>query len=220
MDLSIPPLYDTEAKILIHRARAAAEKAHNGQTRVSGEPYVVHPIATAEILMELPARTEVVCVGLLHDVLEDTPVGYIELETEWGSEIARLTNAVTKTKKLERVDKNDADEKRKAVHHQFLDTIKDPRAALVKLADRLHNCRTLAPLPAERQHALAEETLKMYVPLARQMGLALWERELAMICLDVLPKWDYQAALALSTRYEAEIAGKGYHQNKLDLCLL
>lgn len=204
----------------MHKALAAAEAAHGDQKRVSGEPYIVHPLAVAEILMELPARVEVVCAGLLHDTLEDTDLTYKDLEEAWDTEIARLVNAVTKTKHLERVSKTDPDEKRKAIHHQFLDTIKDPRAALIKLADRLHNCRTIAPLTPERQHAMAEETLKMYVPLARQMGLTLWERELGLICLDVLPKWDYQAGLTASTRYEAEIASKGYHQNKLDLCLL
>lgn len=220
MDFIIPPAYSTEDQLLIRRAYDHARKKHSAEKRESGEPYIVHPMAVAEILMQLPAKAEVVAVGLLHDVLENTDESFAELKEVFGFEVAKLVNVVTKTKRLERIRKDHPEDERKILHHQFLDTIKDIRSAVVKVADRLHNCRTLEHLPPQKQFEIAEETVKLYVPLARQIGLSLIERELAVICLDILPKWDYQAATAESFKYEQEIVIKGYHQNKLDLCLL
>jgi len=220
MDFVIPPFYSPEDQILIRRALAHARQAHDGQERASGEPYEIHPIAVANILMQLPAKVEVVAAGLLHDVLEDSDESFKDLEKSFGFEIAKIVNAVTHTKKLTRITKDHEEEKRKDLHHQFLDTIKDPRSALVKLADRLHNTRTLEHLDRYKQMEIAEETMLMYVPLARQIGLSMIERELEAICLDILPKWDYQRAQGDSAKYEQEIIGKGYHQNKLDDCLM
>lgn len=218
--LSIPSFYSAEDQLLIRRAFARAKACHAEQLRASGEPYIVHPLGVAEILMELPAKADVVAAGLLHDVIEDTGESFKEIEAEFGFELAKIVNAVSHTKRLERIQKNHPEDRRRELHHTFLDTIKDIKSAIVKIADRLNNCRTLEYLPPDKQHAIAQETLEMYVPLARQVGLSLIERELAAICLDVLPKWDYQRAQGESIKYEAEIIAKGYHQNKLDQCLL
>jgi len=220
MDFIIPPFYSPEEQILIRRALAHAKEKHAGQMRQSGENYIIHPIAVAGVLMQLPAKAEVVATGLLHDVLEDSDESFKELEKIFGFEIAKLVNAVTRTKSLERLAKDHPNEKRKELHHEFLDTIKDPRSAVVKLADRLHNCRTLEHLNNYKQMEIAEETMRMYIPLARQIGLSMIERELAAICLNILPKWDYQRAQGDSIVYEQEIINKGYHQNKLDECLM
>lgn len=220
MDFFIPPFYSPDEQLTIRRAWNHARAKHDGQTRASGEPYITHPMAVAEILMSLPARADVVAAGLLHDVLEDTSESFVTLEKEFGFEIAKTVNAVTHTKRLERIGKDAADEKRRELHHAFLDTIKDIRPAVVKVADRLHNCRTLEFLDRYRQMDIAEETMRMYVPLARQIGLSNIERELAAICLEVLPKWDYQRAQIESQVYEREIIDRGYHQNKLDECLM
>jgi len=197
-----------------------AKRAHDGQLRASGKPYLIHPVGVADTLMQLSAKPEVIAAGLLHDVLEDTDENFKILEHDFDFELAKIVNAVTQSKKMERIKKNHPAEKRRLLHHQFLDTIKDIRSALVKLADRLDNCRTLEYLPAEKQHEIAEETLKMYVPLARQAGFDLISRELESICLDILPKWDFQRAQTESLIFEQEIAEKGYHQNKLDECLI
>lgn len=220
MDFAIPLFYTSEDQLVIRRALHLAERKHAHQLRKSGEPYIVHPVGVAEILMDLPAKPDVVAAGLLHDVLEDTDTNFEDIEKEFGFDIAKIVNAVSHTKRLERITKNHPEDKRRELHHSFLDTIKDIRPAVVKLADRLHNCRTIGFLEPTKQHEIAEETLLMYVPLARQIGLPGLERELAAICLDVLPKWDYQRVQLDAVKYEREIIAKGYHQNKLDLCLL
>ena len=216
----IPPFYSSDDQLIIRRAHAHATTKHQGQNRIGGDPYIVHPESVAKVLMDLPAKAEVVAAGFLHDVLEDTDETFKGMVSLFGFDIAKIVNAVTKTKKLERIKKAHPDEKRKLLHHQFLDTIKDVRAAVVKVADRLHNCRTFEVFSHEKQVEIANETIRMYIPLARQIGLNAIELELSSLCLDVLTKEEYQIAVKESSKYEDEILIKGYHQNKLDLCLL
>lgn len=208
MQLSIPPFYSTEDQLLIRRAWQHELREQDAAIALRNE-------LTAELLLQLPARAEVVAASLLADSVERFP----DLEKEFGFEIARIAHAVSQSHRLGRILHGE-DSRRRELHHEFLDTIKDPRAATIKVAERLILLRNAADWPAMEQHELAEEALKMYLPLARQLGFPELEREIAALTLDILPKWDYQRGQLDSLKYEAEILGKAYHQNKLDQILL
>ena len=169
------PLFDAMAKRVsvadlekIERAYEFARKAHAPQRRKSGEPYIIHPIAVARIVgEEMELGTNPVCAAFLHDVVEDTPYTVDDIRREFGDDVAFLVKVVTKTKK-------EAYEHSKQVDNfrQMLDSVKyDIRALLVKLADRLHNMRTLASMRPEKQMKIAGETEYFYAPLAHRLGL-------------------------------------------------
>jgi GTP pyrophosphokinase len=174
---------------MIQRAYATAERAHRGQKRASGEPYIQHCLAVAAILAEMGAPPVIVAAGLLHDTVEDTPVGLEEIRREYGAEVARLIDGVTKLTQLPRVSRRDAGEPRErasrgelakeTLRKTFLAMGDDVRVVLIKLADRVHNMRTLSHLPAEKRHRIAEETLEIFAPLANRLGIwqMKWELE-------------------------------------------
>ncbi len=220
MLLAIPGNYGTEDKILILRAYEIAKKKHAGQTRASGEPYIVHPVLVAEILMDLQVKAEIVAGGLLHDVLEDTDENFRELESEFGFEIAKIVNAVTMTHRMEKIEKHHPEAKRREIHHYFLEAIKDPRSALIKITDRLANMRTIQYISKERQIENAEETIRMYAPLADNLGAKAIAEELDTISMDILTPEDYKASREASRIYQREIEEKGYHKDKLFECVI
>ncbi len=207
--------YSQVDKELLQRALDVAEKAHNKQKRASGEPYINHCKAVASILAEMHVPPAVVAAGLLHDTVEDTGIDFKDLKREFGKEIFNLVQAVTKLGSLPRVSKN-TERKQKSTSDEirgksdvtndpslwraelasenlrktFLAMAEDPRVVLIKLADRLHNMRTLRYLPEEKQKRIAQETMDLFAPLASRIGI--WQM-----------KWDLED---LSFRYlEKEI---------------
>ncbi len=176
-------------RALIERAYALAERAHCAQTRASGEPYLYHCLAVAGILAELRMDPPVIAAALLHDVVEDTGVTLEEIRREFGEEVARLVDGVTKLKYIDRLraQPEDGEARRTTRDEQsaenirkiFFAMVEDPRVVLIKLADRLHNMRTLGALPPEKQKRIARETLEIYAPLANRLGIwqLKWELE-------------------------------------------
>ncbi|MGO9571726.1 MAG: RelA/SpoT family protein, partial [Desulfomonilaceae bacterium] len=161
---------------LIRAAYVYSAQVHVGQTRMSGEPYLVHPVAVASILAQMKLDEASVATGLLHDTVEDTLTTVEDLERFFGTEIASLVDGVTKISKIEFQSK----EERQAENFRkmILAMSRDIRVLLVKLADRLHNMRTLDPMPAEAQKRIARETMEIYAPLAARLGIYWMRTEL------------------------------------------
>ena len=169
---------------LIQKAYEFAKKAHEGQQRLSGDAYLTHLVGVAEILEELHMDSVTIAAGLLHDILEDTPITYDQLKLEFGEEIANLVEGVTKlsTRKFQDATIRQAESTRK----MLVAMAKDVRVILIKLADRTHNMRTLDYLPPDRQAKMARETLDIYAPLAHRLGMAKIRSELEDLCLRYL----------------------------------
>jgi guanosine-3',5'-bis(diphosphate) 3'-pyrophosphohydrolase len=163
-------LYNPKADIsFLNKAYNFAETAHAGQKRISGEPFILHPVAVARILADLELDLETMVASLLHDVVEDTQITLPQIESEFGPEVALLVDGVTKLSRLEIKSK----EERQAenLRKMFLAMAKDIRVILIKLADRLHNLRTLQYQPKEKQKEIAEESLEIFSPLAHRLGI-------------------------------------------------
>src|SRR5690554_4389504 len=160
---------------LLERAYVTAEKAHRGQKRRSGDPYITHPVAVATILAELGMTEPTVAAALLHDTVEDTDYSLDQLTREYGDEIAMLVDGVTKLDKVKFGDAAQAETVRKMV----VAMSRDIRVLVIKLADRLHNARTWKFVPAESAARKARETLEIYAPLAHRLGMNTikWELE-------------------------------------------
>ncbi|TFV66733.1 UNVERIFIED_ORG: bifunctional (p)ppGpp synthetase/guanosine-3',5'-bis(diphosphate) 3'-pyrophosphohydrolase [Bacillus sp. AZ43] len=160
---------------LLQRAYDVAEAAHSGQKRKSGDPYITHPLAVATILAGLGMDTTTLIAALLHDTVEDTGVTLDSITTDFGSEVAHLVDGVTKIDKVKLGDAAQAETIRKMI----VAMARDPRVLVIKLADRLHNMRTLRFLPPEKQEKKARETLEILAPLAHRLGMNTikWELE-------------------------------------------
>ncbi len=162
---------------LVRRAYAYATEAHGAQKRVSGEPYITHPAAVAMLIAELGMEAATIAATLLHDVPEDTARTTEDIRLEFGDEIGRLVEGVTKLGRLQGQsrDAHQAENIRK----MFLAMAEDLRVVIIKLCDRLHNMRTLAPLPPEKQQRIARQTIEIYAPLAHRLGIwqIKWELE-------------------------------------------
>lgn len=212
---SLPDLYTVADRDLINRAYRMAETAHTGQNRVSGEPYINHCVAVASILAELRVPVDVIVAGLLHDTVEDTAITLEDIRNDFGDDVAKLVDGVTKLTQLPRVSRGDqhseedlleekplqAAERRgelsadsdsgrntKSRHYDlvsetlrktFLAMGEDVRVVLIKLADRLHNMRTLGHMPELKRRRIGQETLDIFAPLANRLGIwqMKWELE-------------------------------------------
>jgi len=160
---------------VIERAYDVAAEQHSGTLRKSGDPYITHPLAVATILAELGMNHETICAALLHDTIEDTPYSLAELRSEFGDEIAELVDGVTKLDKVKYGDAAQAETVRKMV----VAMSRDIRVLVIKLADRLHNMRTLRYLPRPKQEQKSREVLEIFAPLAHRLGMntVKWELE-------------------------------------------
>ncbi len=160
----------------IRDAYAVAAKAHAGQLRRTGDPYIVHPLAVAQILATYGLDTATIVAALLHDVIEDTEFTLDDLERDFGSEVALLVDGVTK---LDRIKFSSREEQQAAtIRKMAVALAKDIRVLLIKLADRTHNMRTIEPLPEEKRKRVASETLDIYAPLAHRLGVQEIKHEL------------------------------------------
>ncbi len=167
---------------LIERAFKRAEKAHEGQLRKSGEPYITHPVAVAKILADLGTGPSTIAAALLHDTVEDTDYSIEQLRAEFGEEVALLVDGVTKLDKVKLGDKAQAETIRKMI----IAMSKDIRVLVIKLADRLHNARTWGFVPIESAKKKAQETLEIYAPLAHRLGINTIKWELEDLSFSVL----------------------------------
>jgi guanosine-3',5'-bis(diphosphate) 3'-pyrophosphohydrolase len=154
---------------LIRKAWEFCVSHHKGQTRASGEPYIVHPLEVAEVLVEMKLDATAVAAALLHDAVEDTPATNEEIGDKFGDQVAHIVEGVTKIDKIQFANREDRQAEN--VRKMLLAMVSDVRVVLIKLADRLHNMRTLEHLKPERQEAIARETLDIYAPLAHRLGM-------------------------------------------------
>ena len=171
---ALPPDLSPADKALIQKAYDAAELAHSGQKRASGEPYVQHCLNVAYILAELHMPTAVLVAGLLHDTVEDTTYTLDDVRRNFGNEVATLVDGVTKLAQLPRVSKDGntpIDRHTESLRKTFMAMSDDVRVVLIKLADRLHNMRTLMHVKPEKQARIARETLEIFAPLANRLGI-------------------------------------------------
>ena len=151
------------------RVYDVADQAHDGQRRASGESYIAHPLAVADILADLEMDRATIAAALLHDVVEDTAISIEEVAAQFGAEIATLVDGVTKLTRIPYQSKEDAQVEN--LRKMFLAMAKDIRVIIIKLADRLHNMRTLSSLPASKQQSIARETIEIYAPIAHRLGI-------------------------------------------------
>jgi GTP pyrophosphokinase len=162
--------YDRSADAeVIARAYDFSARVHRGQKRMSGEPYLTHPLAVADIIADMRLDVPCVVTGLLHDTVEDTLTTLEEIDGTFGGEIAQLVDGVTKISRMENEDREAAEAE--SIRKIILASAKDVRVLLIKLADRAHNLRTIDHLPEDRRRRMASETLDLYAPLAQRFGI-------------------------------------------------
>ena len=176
---------------LIQRAYELADAAHKGQKRVSGEDYIIHPLAVAKILTDLQIDDITISAAILHDVVEDTTHTLEEMRELFGDEVAMLIDGVTKLGKIQYKSKEE--QQLESYRKMFLAMAKDIRVIMIKLADRLHNMRTLKYMREDKQKRIARETIEIYAPLANRLGISNVKWELEDLCLRYLDPKAYYA---------------------------
>jgi GTP diphosphokinase / guanosine-3',5'-bis(diphosphate) 3'-diphosphatase len=199
---SYKPDYDEE---LLQRAYIFSAREHRGQVRSSGEPYLVHPLNVAYILADMRLDETSIAVGLLHDVLEDTLTTKETLQETFGDDVAELVDGVTKISRYAYVSKEE--QQAETFRKMLLAMVGDLRVVLVKLADRLHNMRTLQFLADEKRHAIAKETLEIYAPIANRLGMGRIKSELEDLSLRYLHTREYEE-LAHAVEEKLSVSGE------------
>ena len=196
---------------LIEKAYHVADEAHKGQVRKSGEAYIIHPLCVAIILAELELDKETIVAGLLHDVVEDTVMTVEEIATEFSDEVALLVDGVTKLGQLS-YDADKVEIQAENLRKMFLAMAKDIRVILIKLADRLHNMRTLKHMTPEKQKEKARETMDIYAPIAQRLGISKIKIELDDLSLKYLePEAYYDLVEKVALRKNETISGCSYN---------
>jgi guanosine-3',5'-bis(diphosphate) 3'-pyrophosphohydrolase len=186
----------------LQRAFAFADTAHEGQVRKSGEPFITHPLSVAMVLADLHLDTTTLVAALLHDTVEDTDVTLEVLEREFGAEVSRLVDGLTKLEKIE--FRSREQEQAENVRKMMVAMSGDVRVLLIKLADRLHNMRTLSPLRPGKQREIATETLEIYGPLANRLGVQEVKWELEDLSFKTLHPGPYREIVALVEKRRGE----------------
>lgn len=174
---------------VIRRAWEFCLKHHHGQLRASGEPYVLHPLEVALVLADMKLDSTAISAGLLHDAVEDTPVTTADIVQQFGEQVAHIVEGVTKIEKIQFANREDRQAEN--VRKMLLAMVTDVRVVLIKLADRLHNMRTLEHLSPERQHSIAQETLDIYAPLAHRLGMGKLRGELEDLSFRYVDPYSY-----------------------------
>ena len=174
-------------RLQLRRAWAVGASAHAGQTRKSGEPYITHPVAVARVLADQGLDVETLIAAILHDTIEDTPLSRGDIASQFGETVADLVDGVTKLDKLHFADRQEA--AAESFRKMLLAMSRDLRVILIKLADRLHNMRTLGSQSAEARARIADETLEIYAPIAQRLGMNLIKAELQDLGFRALHPW-------------------------------
>jgi len=175
---------------IVKKAYDYSLKHHEGQSRASGEPYLVHPLEVALVLAEMKMDPVAIAAGLLHDSVEDTSVTIVDIRQEFGEQVAHIVEGVTKISKIDFATREE--QQAENLRKMMLAMVDDIRVILIKLADRLHNMRTLEHLPPERQHKIAEETLEIYAPIAHRLGMGKIRGELEDLGFRFLDPLGYE----------------------------
>ncbi len=206
--------YNPEADVaLFRKAYDFIVKAHNGQVRISGEPYIIHPLEVAKILTSLKLDIITIVAGLLHDAIEDTHTKIEDLKEIFGGEVAFLVEGLTKLSRIE--FKTKEEQQAENFRKMLLAMAKDIRIILIKLADRLHNMRTLEHLPPAKRMAIAQETLDIYAPIANRLGIGWMKTELEDLSLKYLHPSEYEDLVKKVAKREEE--RKGYINEAIDI---
>jgi guanosine-3',5'-bis(diphosphate) 3'-pyrophosphohydrolase len=193
-----------EGRLRVRRAYFVGAAAHGSQTRKSGEPYITHPVAVAGLLADMRLDSEALAAAILHDTIEDTALTRADLEREFGADVAELVEGVTKLDKLEFKTRQEA--QAESFRKMMLAMSKDLRVILIKLADRLHNMRTLDAMSAEARRRIARETLEIYAPIAQRLGMNRIKAELQDL--------GFRALYPLRHRVLAERLGQNYRAKR------
>jgi RelA/SpoT family (p)ppGpp synthetase len=189
---------------LICRAFDFAYQLHQGQYRKSGEPYICHPVAVAGLLRDLGGSSAMIAAGFLHDVVEDTPVTPEEIEQQFGGEVRQLVEGVTKLSKFSENFSSKTERQAENFRRMFLAMAQDIRVIVVKLADRLHNMRTLEHLPDEKRRRIALETREIFAPLANRLGIGRFKWELEDLAFKYLEPEAYRQVQELVAEKRAD----------------
>src|ERR1700694_338677 len=204
---------------IVKKAYDYSQKNHAGQSRASGEPYLVHPLEVALVLAEMKMDPVAVASGLLHDSVEDTSVTIVDIRKEFGEQVAHIVEGVTKISAIDFATREE--QQAENLRKMMLAMVDDIRVVLIKLADRLHNMRTLEHLPPERQQKIARETLDIYAPIAHRLGMGKIRGELEDLGFRYVDPIGYQqvhdAVEARRKAGEAFLArGEGVFRDKLN----
>src|SRR6201985_2359278 len=181
------PSDDTE---IIRKAWEFCLEHHKGQLRASGEPYVLHPLEVSIVLAEMKLDSTAIAAGLVHDAVENPPVTTADITAKFGEQVAHIVEGVTKIDKIQFANKEDRQAEN--VRKMLLAMVSDVRVVLIKLADRLHNMRTLEHLSADKQQVIARETLDIYAPLAHRLGMGKVRGELEDLAFRYVDPFAYQ----------------------------
>src|SRR3977135_1173974 len=196
---------------IIKKAYDFSLKYHEGQSRASGEPYLVHPLEVACVLAEMKLDPVAIAAGLLHDSVEDTSVTIVDIRKEFGEQVAHIVEGVTKISKIDFASSEE--QQAENLRKMMLAMVDDIRVVLIKLADRLHNMRTLEHLEPERQRKIAEETLEIYAPIAHRLGMGKIRGEMEELGFRFLdPGGHDQVEKAVNTRRKQGEAFLGTRQ--------